>query len=285
MTEYLKLLDKNLLIDMVLSWDLKDVLHLSLTGKYYYNLIFSNEEFWKQRIEKDYGEYGHRIRKIRRYDLSWRQYYKILSIITYLGINYQSIFNISLKNNEYEYTIVLLNDNRIDHTGNNNHYYSIMSAVEGGSTECVSLLLADGRVDPTVLDHWSLRRAAEWGHIEIVKMLLPLSNPEALNNWAIRGAAKNGHTDVVKLLLNDDRVDPSDMHDGAIKSAVERGHADIVEVLLSDDRVGIESDNYRTVRMAHMMNHMYILELLLNDKRMDKNKLIISLLNVIKEYH
>jgi len=72
-------------------------------------------------------------------------------------------------------------------------------AALNGHLEMVKFLLPHS--DPTALDSQALRWAAANGHLEIVKLLLPHSNPKAKNSEAFRWAAKHGHLEVVKLLL------------------------------------------------------------------------------------
>ena len=55
-------------------------------------------------------------------------------------------------------------------------------------------------------------------------------------------ASNYGHIEIVKLLLNDSRVDPSDKNNEAIRLASEEGHIDIVKLLASDKRVQKEAN-------------------------------------------
>lgn len=57
------------------------------------------------------------------------------------------------------------------------------------------------------------------------------------NNYPIRLASEYGHIDIVKLLLADKRVDPSYFYNLALLSACEKGYIKIVKLLLSDTRV------------------------------------------------
>lgn len=42
--------------------------------------------------------------------------------------------------------------------------------------------------------------SSDYGHVEMVKVLLPYSDPTAWGSLAIRLAAYNGHLEIVKLL-------------------------------------------------------------------------------------
>lgn len=67
-------------------------------------------------------------------------------------------------------------------------------------------ILAD--TDPTVYDNWSIKRAACWGKIDVVKLLLADSrvDPSADNNWALRFATEYGYTEVANLLKEHPKV-------------------------------------------------------------------------------
>jgi len=88
-------------------------------------------------------------------------------------------------------------------------------------------------------DNHALGLAAQYGHIDILKLLLKDKrvDPSGDNNWAIRFASENGKYESVKLLLKDKRVDPSACSNDAISYALKRKHLVIVDLLWSDKRV------------------------------------------------
>ena len=65
--------------------------------------------------------------------------------------------------------------------------------------------------------------------------------PAAQDNEAIIHAAQYGHIDVVKLLLTYEQVDPTAQNNKAINEAVLWGHSDVVKLLLTYERVGVSS--------------------------------------------
>ena len=81
----------------------------------------------------------------------------------------------------------------------------------------------------------ALMYAAQFGHIEVVKLLLADKrvDPSANDNCAIYWAAENGYNRVVELLLKDGRVDPSDV----IQSCVKRGNIEMLKLLLQNTKV------------------------------------------------
>lgn len=86
----------------------------------------------------------------------------------------------------------------------------------------------------------ALVSAAEYGHVEIVRMLLMEDgriDPGMRGNVVLRRAAANGHLAVVELLLLYPRTDPSDFHNDAVKRATRNGHVHVVARLLADPRV------------------------------------------------
>ncbi len=84
--------------------------------------------------------------------------------------------------------------------------------------------------DPKAGDSLALLYAAQSGHLEIVKLLLPVSDHKAAGSWALQMAAKNGHLEIVKLLLP--VSDPKAGDSLALTSAATNGHLEIIKLLL-----------------------------------------------------
>jgi hypothetical protein len=76
---------------------------------------------------------------------------------------------------------------------------ALNAAIKKGSVEIVKVLIHVS--NPKAWKSYALSLAAEMGHTEIVKLLIPVSDPKALESHALRMAVENGHTDVVKLLI------------------------------------------------------------------------------------
>jgi hypothetical protein len=95
--------------------------------------------------------------------------------------------------------------------------------------------------------------AAEWGDLELMKLLLEKSpnDPAGMtkdekryntgskdfSNAPIRIAAKKGYIDIVKLLMKDPRVDPSAGNNFALNWSFHEGHKEMAILLLTDKRV------------------------------------------------
>ena len=80
-----------------------------------------------------------------------------------------------------------------------NNSLPISLAAENGHAECVKLLIPLS--DPKSRDSLALVLAATSGHAECVRLLIPVSDPEANSSNALRWAAVNGHAECVKLLI------------------------------------------------------------------------------------
>jgi len=72
-----------------------------------------------------------------------------------------------------------------------------------------------------------LEKAAENGHVECVKLLIPVSAPDQDGSQALQIAAQNGHAECVRLL-----IPVSDMHEcAALRAAAMHGHSKCVALL------------------------------------------------------
>ena len=122
-------------------------------------------------------------------------------------------------------------------------------------------LPGDRGVHPGADDNYAIRRAAQFGHVDVVRYLceLPVNrgvHPGADDNYAIRWAAHNGHVDVVRYLceLHGDRgVHPGADGHYAIRWAAVRGHVDVVRYLC----VVLPPDAHRTVQRAFHASPIY----------------------------
>jgi len=90
--------------------------------------------------------------------------------------------------------------------------------------------LIDEGANPNTCNSWPLRCAAEFGHLDIVKLLLPYSDPKAKNSEALRYAAENGYFEIVKLLLP--YSNPKVCNSEALRYATYGKHLEIVKLLL-----------------------------------------------------
>jgi hypothetical protein len=91
-------------------------------------------------------------------------------------------------------------------------------AAEHGHTDIVKLLIP--LTDPKALSSYALQLAAEYGHIEIVKLLIPVSDPKAGDSLALQLAAEYEYIEIVKLLIpvSDESVVNSDLVQNFLES-------------------------------------------------------------------
>lgn len=88
------------------------------------------------------------------------------------------------------------------------------------------------------LEYQVYRWACEYGHLDMVKLLLEL-DPKIKNNiifeYPFRRACANGHLHVVKFLLTNFDVNISELNDYAFYNAFKNGHKNITKFLLELD--------------------------------------------------
>lgn len=179
----------------------------------------------------------------------------------------------------------------IDPAADNNRAIRVACQNNYDNTGVMRLLLEDGRVDPADVDNAALKCACGCGHIEEVRLLLSLKNPDgtqvvdptAGENQALHNACRTGAIEAVRLLLSLRSPDGNLLvnpnvynhsntyfnHYTAIHGACEGGDENIVRLLLADERVDPTVANNRAIRWACGDGHAEIVRLLLADGRAD----------------
>ena len=117
---------------------------------------------------------------------------------------------------------------------------------------------------------WNLKKEAYWaayyGHIDIIKILAPLTdNPNCPNKdgyTPINLAAKNGHTEIVKILapLTDNPNAPDENGDTPIYLAAHFGHLEFVKFLapLTDNPNAPNEQGITPIQQAARNGHLEI---------------------------
>ena len=91
-----------------------------------------------------------------------------------------------------------------------------------------------GRVDPSANDNRAIKLASQYGHVDVVRLLLadPRVDPSAIGNRAIQDASEGGHVEAVRQLLADPRVGPNAKYGLAVRMAIYHGHLEVVDLLM-----------------------------------------------------
>ena len=105
---------------------------------------------------------------------------------------------------------------------------ALREAAENGHAECVRLLIPVS--DPKARGSYALQLAARNGHVGCVELLIPASSPQADDSRALVWAAKKGHAQCVELLIP--VSDPQAERSIAFRGAAQYGHAECVKLLL-----------------------------------------------------
>ena len=139
---------------------------------------------------------------------------------------------------------------------------SLNDAARIGWYDKVVELLNQGK-DPKAYDSEPLRIASENGHMDIVQLLIPVSNPRTYY-LALNEASANGHVDIVRLLVSlcNSKEYGSKAHGSdALKIASNNGYTEIVKLLIpiSDPK----ADDSKALRNAVMNNRTETVKLLI----------------------
>ena len=122
-------------------------------------------------------------------------------------------------------------------------------------------MLLDEGANVHVDNDYTLRRASEYGHTKVVKLLFKHgADVHARDDQALRWTSVNGHAEVVKLLLNNG----ADVHargDYALRWASWYGHTKVVKLLLKHG-ANVHADNDDALRLASGHRHTEVMELL-----------------------
>ena len=104
---------------------------------------------------------------------------------------------------------------------------TLIEAARAGDLEAIKAAIARGE-DPKANDSVALSWAARGGHLECLRLLLPVSDPRACNSLALSWAAGSGHTECVRLLLP--VSDPRD-YSRALRMAAWKGHTECARLI------------------------------------------------------
>jgi len=126
--------------------------------------------------------------------------------------------------------------------------------------EVIQELLNEG-ADPKIK---TLQWAARNGYLEIVKLLIPISNSKLDNSYALQWAAMKGHLEIVKLLI-DSGADPNMNNSHALRWAVGNGHLDIIKLLI-ENGADPKAHSGHALQLAAKDGYLEIVKLLIDNK-------------------
>jgi len=156
---------------------------------------------------------------------------------------------------------------------------NLEKAIRHNRPQIVRLLLEHNRgifqnEDMNYNTNSAFLHACEWGHTEIVRLLLEkggaIFNPSAYGNQAFQNACARGAVDVVRLLLDlplERGVDPAASDNRAFKLACENGRTEIVRLLLDlplERGVNPAASDNHALKYAHKYGQTEIVRLLLD---------------------
>jgi len=150
----------------------------------------------------------------------------------------------------------------------------ILGEREEINLEVIKRLIDEG-ANPDITQSYALRWAAENGYTDIVKLLLPLSDPKACDSEALVLAARNGYLDIVKLLLP--VSDPLTYDGEALRWAAKYGYLKITKLLLPFSNS--KANNSEALVAAACNGHLEIVKLLIPVSEINK-----SIINYCRRY-
>jgi ankyrin repeat protein/RNAse (barnase) inhibitor barstar len=173
-------------------------------------------------------------------------------------LGYRALWMAKSQGREY-FVKRLLTDHRI-HTVNRNNE-SFLEACRYGEVGLVESLLKDKNIN--LESNKGLSLAAEFGHVEVVKILLAHEciDPGYSDNKVLKRACLLGREEVVKLLLKDPRVNPR----GSLSFACKVGHVSMIKAFLEDPRIHNQFDMNHAMGFAIKNGQYEIVEYLLEN--------------------
>lgn len=167
-----------------------------------------------------------------------------------LKISENIILYYAASDNQIDLMKILLNDSRIKNI-NDRANNPLRSACIKGHVEMVKLLLADKRIEPTLLNNLIFRSAVLHDNYEIAKLLLtnPKIDPSDYNNDAIYTACSINNQNMIKLLLTDSRVDPNIRPD-KITEIYNKGNIEIIKLFIKNPKFDLSKIS--DVRILHI---------------------------------
>jgi ankyrin repeat protein len=229
----------------------------------------------------------------RNFAIRWAALYNRINIVKllledrrvnspYSKTDIYELFISAIKGGWTDIVELLLKEEILDPSESNND--AIMIAAENNNVDIVELLLSDPRINP--FDFHDYIGTKSYKHIKIVKLLLADSR-FTLNCGAImfQYACSDQLTKIVRLLLKDSRIDPSKSDNYCINYASKNGHTKIVKILIKHPRVNPSDNHNYAIKQSCKYGHINIVKLLLKDDRVDPFIDNYAIKNALKKGH
>ena len=141
---------------------------------------------------------------------------------------FEKIIEAIVMDDEKQLNILITQSKNIISCGEYEYSQALQTASYYGHIECIKLIIPLS--DPKDNNSFPLRLASQNGHIECVRLLIPVSDPKSNKSLALRIACENGHAECAKLLTP--VSDPKTKNSYALQLAAEYNYKDCVELLL-----------------------------------------------------
>lgn len=105
-----------------------------------------------------------------------------------------------------------------------------------GNLKYFILLLESNKDIASIYGNYPIKMAAQYGHTEMVKLLLKQDlNISASDNYALEAASECGYSEITELLLNDKRLVVLNRHNYLIRNVLSQGHGEIAYMLWNNN--------------------------------------------------
>ena len=136
---------------------------------------------------------------------------------------------------------------------NDDCYLSLLTrAVQGANAAVLTLLLEDGRADPTIKESVAVRIACQDGRADMLKLFLR-DGRATPPDYCLSVSTAHNHLEVTQILLKDGRIDPTDLNNYYLKRALRESCEGIALLLVSDSRVRSTMDTHEILKKAREM--------------------------------
>lgn len=157
----------------------------------------------------------------------------------------------------------------------------LLDAIKSGYIDIVKCLVDNG-ADLRYRDSMAVRKAAEHGHLDILKYLDSKSVPLDIANFygetALCYAANKGLLYIVKFLINKGAdIKKSDY--GALRYSIAHNHYNVVEFLINNINKPLKNINYELLYIASKHSNIQIIKLLI-ENGMKISKRVIDAANI-----